>query len=152
MDKILQKLKKDYVLIEEERTQYQENLKTTKVQKKIIDRQTCIQTMEKKLNEIVAHSLEIKKQDKKPLFSQSHKNMPSLEEPNLLENMKKIKENNLSRAEKVKLKLFLDEKRIMKEKSRLCQIYLSKGICRWGDKCNFAHSIKEIQGEYRPKG
>lgn len=153
VDKILKKLQTDYVKIEEERNKYQENLKSKKVQKKIIDRQTYIQNIEKKLNEIVAHSLEIKKQDKKPNFSLSHKNLPSMEmdEPKIINDMK-IKQNSLSRAEKVKLNLFLQEKRMMKSKTRLCRLLFSTGICRWGDKCNFAHNIKEIEGEYRPKG
>lgn len=152
VDNILKKLQNDYIKIEEERSKYKETLKSKKVQKKVIDRHVYIQNIEKKLNEIVAHSMEIKKQDKKPNFSLSHKQLPSNEDPNLIDNFKKMGEKSLSRIEKLKISLALEEKNSMKRKDRLCRLFFSTGVCRWGDKCNFAHSVKDIEGEYRPKG
>jgi hypothetical protein len=152
VDNILKRLHNDYVKIEEERTKYNENLKSKKVQKKVVERQAYIQNIEKKLNEIVAHSMEIKKQDKKPNFSLSHKNLPMMDESKFSIAQKKKGEKSASNIENLKLKLSVEEKSTMKNKNRLCRLFFSTGLCRWGDKCNFAHSIKEIEGEYCPKG
>ena len=144
---ILKKLQTDYNKIEEERNKYKENMKTKKVQKKVIDRHAYISNIEKKLNEIVAHSMEIKKQDKKLNYSLSHKNLPLNDDHQIF-----VKNKRMTRIEKLKVKLKIDEKTSMKNKDRLCRLFFSTGICRWGDKCNFAHSVKEIEGEYHPIG
>ena len=149
VDNILKKIQSDYIKIEEERTKYKENLRSKKVQKKVVERQAHIQNLEKQLNEIVAHSMEIKKQDKKPNFL-SHKNLPSMDE--FAGFQKKRGDKSATNIEKLKMRLSAEEKSAMKKKDRLCRLFFSTGLCRWGDKCNFAHSIKEIEGEYRPKG
>ncbi len=152
VENILKKLQDDYLKIEEERNQYKENLKSKKIQKKIIDRHSYIQNIEKKLNEIVAHSMEIKKQDKKLNFSLSQKAAPLSDDNKLMDIMKKTGSSSMTRIEKIKLRLNAEEKSSMKKKDRLCRLFFSTGLCRWGEKCNFAHSIKEIEGEYKPKG
>lgn len=123
VSKILQKIESEYMQLPSP-SETQETLqKSKKTQKSVIDRQTYIQNIEKKLNEITVHSLEAKK----IAFGSSNK---------------KLEAENKEIYKRPEGK---------KEKKRICRLFFTTGICRWGEKCEMAHGIQEIGIEYQPK-
>lgn len=121
--KILEKIESEYMQLPSPSESQEILQKSKKTQKPVIDRQTYIQNIEKKLNEITVHSLEAKK----VAFSSSNKKLEA-------------ENNEIYKKPEGK-----------KEKRRICRLFFTTGICRWGEKCDMAHGIHEIGIEYQPK-
>ncbi|EAR94167.2 ankyrin repeat protein (macronuclear) [Tetrahymena thermophila SB210] len=90
------------------------------------------------------------------LLNNQHK--PSLEYNNYIENLeKKLNElNGNKNSEKKNINLLYKpqdtlKKRTSQKKLKMCRQFVITGLCRYGQTCQFAHNIQELDIQYIPK-